>query len=326
MAGIGPNLASVVCRPLIARLPNWVGEAALAYPTLVHLENSGYQLHLVGKPWARELFAGRHWPVCSRADSFRGVVAQLRGLKARLAAGDPTFDRRINTVLFPKSHSSAWEARVAGLRPVGHAYDYRSYLLSKRVRFSADLHVADSYWQIGAALLPSEERGPRAHAALTPSQAQIDLAAALRRATQIPKSYVVLCPFSGPGDDGRKRWPGFPELARRLARQQIKMLVCPSPDEVDEAHRQYPMAKVLADIPLGVYSVLMRDAWCTIANDTGPGHLAASAGGRLVSILGPHFRDRWAPVGPLVKLLHHRSRWSTIDEVVATLPSTTSNN
>jgi heptosyltransferase II len=307
--------------PLIVRLPNWVGEVALTLPTLAGLQQLGYQLHLVGKPWAHDLFAGFHWPVYTRPESFRGAVAQLFKLRARINATDPQFSRRPNTLLFPKSHSSALEARAAGLRPVGYASDGRSYLLSRHVHFEPEQHAADGYCRVGAALLQNAERLPRVQIPLSPSLAQASEARRLLDLAHITHDYAVLCPFSGDGDtSGQKRWPKSEALLRRLHALGIKTLICPGPGEEAEARTRYAIATILSGVSLGVYTALMRDAWCTIANDTGPGHLAAFAGGTLLSISGPRFASRWAPIGPRVTRLQFGARWPTVDEVVSNLP------
>jgi len=312
----------VSSRPLIVRLPNWVGEATLTLPTLARLHESGLQLHLLGKKWAADLFAGHHWSVYPRPDSFSRAVTQLVDLRGRLSATDPGFPQRVNMLLFPKSHSSALEARIAGLRPVGYACDWRSYLLGRSLRYEAAEHATDAYWRIGACLVT--ETAPR-HCPdttrLNPSPAQNAEARRLIHAARISGRYAVLCPFSGSGDrDGRKRWPAFPEFSERLASRGIKSILCPGRAEAEQAHALYPTATILTEVSLGVYAALMRDAWCTIANDTGPGHLAAAAGATLVSVLGPGFVDRWTARGSEVTCVGNAARWPTLDEVFVQLP------
>jgi heptosyltransferase-2 len=311
----------VPSRHLIVRLPNWVGEATLTLPTLSRLHEAGFQLHLFGKPWAADLFAGHHWGIHTRADSVGRAVAQLVALRERLSAMDPDFERRINMLLFPKSHSSALEARLAGLRAVGYACDWRSYLLRRRVRYEPREHAVDAYWRLGACLTTPAPTPHCAHARLNLSPAQNAEARRLIHASKISGPYAVLCPFSGSGDgDGQKRWPGFPEFSECLASRGIKPIVCPGRHEVDQARAWYPTAAILTDVSLGVYAALMRDSWCTIANDTGPGHLAAAAGATLVSVLGPSFIERWTPRGPEVTCVRYASRWPTLDEVFGALP------
>jgi heptosyltransferase-2 len=308
-------------RALIVRLPNWVGEAVLCLPTLALLQDEGYRLHLVGKPWASDLFAGHDWPVHTRPTRISAAIAQLWRLRRQLSAADASFGLEIDTVLFTNSFSSALEARLAGLHALGYASEARGLLLTRAVSRVRQRHAADDYWRIGAALVATDAAQHRAHSNLTPSQAQIEQARSLLHTRQIGANYAVLCAFSGPSDlKGRKRWPAFPELARQLDAQGLTVILCPGPGEEAEARRNYPAAAIFPSISLGVYAALMQGAWCTIANDTGPGHLAAATGGTLVSVFGPESTDRWAPVGPQATLIHCASRWPALEEVIARLP------
>jgi heptosyltransferase-2 len=68
---------------------------------------------------------------------------------------------------------------------------------------------------------------------------------------------------------------------------------------------------------LGIYGALFELSRCIVANDTGPGHLAAAAGVRLISIYGPHSVAAWTPIGPKVRLFHDLSKWPTADLIVS---------
>ena len=46
---------SSVARPLIVRIRNFIGDVVLLIPALERLQAAGYELHLVGKPWAKSL-------------------------------------------------------------------------------------------------------------------------------------------------------------------------------------------------------------------------------------------------------------------------------
>jgi heptosyltransferase II len=307
---------------LIVRLPNWVGEAVLTLPTLVCLQRAGYQLHLVGKPWAGELFAGYDWPLHSRPSETGAAIAQLRSIKKKLLAADSSFNRRINLLLFTNSFGSALEARLAGLRAVGYAAEARGFLLTQAVEPVSLPHAADDYWRIGAALVGDDTPEQFVFSRLILSAPQVEQAQSLLGVRQIGAGYAVLCPFSGADDTaGKKRWYGFRELARRLAEKGIAIVLCPGPGEEAAAQRDYPGATTLTSVSLGVYAALMRDAWCAIANDTGPGHLAAATGAKVVSVFGPESTERWAPVGPQAALVRYASRWPTVEEVMARLPA-----
>ena len=78
-------------RPLIVRLRNFVGDAVLGLPALRLLERHGYQLQLVGKDWAPDLFASEGWPVHVRPKKLVDRVKQLRGLRAEARRLDPGY-------------------------------------------------------------------------------------------------------------------------------------------------------------------------------------------------------------------------------------------
>jgi ADP-heptose:LPS heptosyltransferase len=66
------------------------------------------------------------------------------------------------------------------------------------------------------------------------------------------------------------------------------VLICPGPgEEKPIAARDFPGCITLPGVGLGAYAALLRDAALVVANDTGPGHMAAAVGTPLVSVLGP---------------------------------------
>ena len=57
-----------------------------------------------------------------------------------------------------------------------------------------------------------------------------------------------------------------------------------------------------------------------VANDTGPAHLAAAVGARLIAVYGPHSVSAWAPLGTRVALLQEPAGWPSLERVTALLP------
>ncbi|HUO79526.1 MAG TPA: glycosyltransferase family 9 protein [Steroidobacteraceae bacterium] len=302
--------------PLAVRLCNWVGEVVLAVPTLRRLEAAGYELRLLGKGWAPALLEGAHWPVVVRAHGLLAATRQLaelrRGLAERTAAG-----RRPAALLLTKSFSSALEARLGGWDAVGYARDGRSFLLAQSYALPRFAHASHAYWHLASRFLGSDAPYPTA-VTLTPSAAQAARAAALLESHGLAaRPYLVLCPFSGADDrEARKVWPGFAALGRRLAERGVAALVCPGPGEDARAEALLPGATRLGGLDLGAYGALMARAQAVVANDTGPGHLAAGVGARLVAVYGPRSVAAWRPLGARVTLLHSPG-WASVDEVLA---------
>jgi heptosyltransferase-2 len=300
-------------RVLLVRLCNWVGEVVLSLPALRRLDAAGYQLHLFGKAWAPALFEGTGWPVTVRSPSLNASTERLRSLRRALnsAALPPA-------LLMTNSFSSALEARLGGFAPSGYANEGRSWLLREAYRQPGYAHAAHSYWHLAGRFLGTDEEFP-SNLDWTPSDAQRTQALALL-AQQVlaPKPFVILCPFSGPDDrNNQKVWPGFKELAKTLQAAGMAVVVCPGPGEEPAAAALDSTVVCLPNVDLGVYGAIFQLAHSVVANDTGPGHLAAAAGARLVSIYGPHSLAAWTPIGPNIQLFRDEAKWPTVDQIAA---------
>jgi heptosyltransferase-2 len=296
---------------LLVRLCNWVGEAVLLLPALRRLEAARYELHLYGKGWAPALFEGTGWPVTVRRGGLTETTAQLRTLRRTLNAGEP-----VPALLMTNSFSSALETRLAGFAPSGFAREGRSLLLRAAYPLPSFAHAAESYWHLAGCFLGANEFFS-ATLGWTPSKVQRAQALALITQHGLgPRSFVVLCPFSGPDDrENQKVWPGFKELAAALNQAGVPVVICPGPGE--EAAAEELKAICLPGVDLGVYGALFELARSVVANDTGPGHLAAAAGARLISLYGPQSVAAWTPIGPYVRLFQNTSRWPTVDCIAA---------
>lgn len=305
-------------RPLIVRLRNWIGDVTLGLPTLQRLERHGYRLHLVGKRWAADLLAGHGWPVEVLGHTLAERVAQLRRLAAQARSGDPGFDRRVNAIAFPYSLSSALDMRLAGLRAIGHRHEGRALLLHRSVHRRRDVHELQVYWDVGTALL-GEATPPPDRVQLTLAPSHVAQAAEVRRQLGLRPGYLVLCPFAGGSFDKMdKSWPHFARFAAgALPPFGRDLLVCPGPgDEEALAERDFGGCRIARGVGLGAYAALLREAALVVANDTGPGHLAAAVGAPLLSVLGPTDPARWGAVGPAVRIVRAASGWPSEDRVL----------
>lgn len=297
----------------MVRLCNWVGEVVLSVPAIRRLSNAGFHVHLYGKGWAPSLLEGLDLPVSVRKPGVLSARSQLRSLRERLALEHPGSPPR--ALLFTRSFSSALETWAAGLTPVGYAYDGRSPLLTEAYPRPSGLHAGAEYWQVVNEFLREDLPFPE-QIDLKPSVQQIDRAhALLSQAGLSAHRYVLLCPFSGSDDrEDRKIWPGFPELSKRLQAAGLSTVVCPGPGEQAIVQDRTPGSVSLPDVDLGVYGALLALSGAVVSNDTGPGHLAAAVGARLVSVYGPHSIAAWTPVGPNVTLFHGQD-WPALDAV-----------
>ena len=309
-------------RPLIVRLRNWIGDVILGVPALQLLERHGYDLQLVGKPWAPHLFAGHPWPVAVRESGLRARIAQLRALRRAAVAQDAQFDRRENALTLAHSFSAAAELRLAGLRAVGYAREARSFLLARSEPITLGGHALVSYWELACRFLRIELPPPAEIGLLTRESDQSRADALLAQQGLRPGAFVVVCPFAGGlFEKADKRWPAFPEFTRRLLQQRRPVLICPGPGDEAVVRADYPGVAVIGDIDLGVYGGLLRRCALMVSNDTGPAHLAAAVGASVLSVLAPTKPEQWAPWGPRVSIVQRPqpaegALWPDVDEVI----------
>jgi heptosyltransferase II len=309
----------IEARPLIVRLRNFVGDTVLSIPALRLLEQHGHRLELVGKGWARGLLEAEGWPVHVRPGKLGERIAQLRELRRRFRAEDPGFDSRSNTLLFPYAFSAALDSRLAGLRAEGHAGDGRTWLLKRGLPRREGRHTLVEYWELACDFLGVQAEPPR-DIAMRVSEAQREQGRALLAGRGVePGRFVLICPFA----NGRvefldRSWPAFPDFVRRLKAAGRQVVIVPGPAEVQGAQDLYPDALRLDGVALGAYNALLQLAGVVVANDTGPAHMAAGVGARLLSIWGPVDAARWAPWGSTVTLMRRGPReWSSVDEVMS---------
>ena len=302
-------------RPLIARIRNFIGDVVLLIPALERLQRAGYDLHLVGKPWATSLLEAYGWPVTRYPKGFSERRATLKRVAEPLRARDPGFASRSNAITFATSFSSALEMRAAGLKPFGYAVEGRSILLTESAPIVYGEHALQSYWRLASHFL--NDQTPPPDAVQLRISAAVDLAAKNALvAAGVKAGYIVLVPFAGGTFEKLdKKWPHFVALATALATTGRDIVMAPGPDEMDTARNVCPSAKLLPKLALGPYAAVMRDAALTISNDTGPGHMAASVGGNLLSVLGPTKIEQWGPRGPRVTVVQRYPEWPSVEMV-----------
>lgn len=299
-------------RELLVRLPNHLGDACMALPALELLAAQGLQLQLAGKGWARALFSAYSWPVIALKSQ---MLHDARAMRARVAAGTPA-------LLLTNSFSSALTARIAALRPIGYATDARRALLAQVVALADPLpHMVEYYLALARAACGVDAPAP-ASLQLRLSEAASANARKLRADAGVRGAYVVLCPVAVGKHHGRvKAWGGFTRLHAALVDRGVQVVVCPGPGEHDEVARLLPRARIVAETDVASFAALLAASQLVVANDSGPGHVAAAVGARLISIFGVTDPKRTTPWGPSVTRMGGTEGWPTYAEVEAAVLS-----
>jgi heptosyltransferase-2 len=317
--------------PLLVRLPNWVGDVCMALPALCALEARGLSLHLAGRAWAVDLLGGHPWPVLRLPQGLRAAAAALRPVGASRG------------LLFTNSLSSAAAFRMAGVAALGYRNEGRSPLLGRAVARTAGHHEVDVFWRLARETvewlgLPALPPAPPARLGLRIAIAHAEAADAALRAVglsvradpdaparagadaggPVDDRFLVLAPLAAGTTGGRsKAWPGFAALSRELAAAGLRTVCCPGPGEEAAARAAAPEAIQLPGLGLGAYAALCARAGLTVANDSGPMHLAAAAGAPVLGVFGPGDPARTRPWGPGARWIGGNGDWPTVEAVAS---------
>ena len=294
---------------IVVRLPNHLGDACMALPALRLLQRAGRRPVLAGKPWAGELFAGCGWEVLPLPAQ---RLPRLALLRQRGGGGDG--------LLLTNSFSTALEFRLAGLRSTGYATDGRRVLLRHALDVPAGppphmvvyyARLADAAIRGGApADLPDLMPAIPAALDLPLADAPRERARHTLRAAGVDGAFCVLCPVAVGLHRGRvKAWAGFTALCETLARRGHRVVGCPGPGEHDAVARLLPGATILPTTDVATFAALLAASRLVVANDSGPGHLAAAVGVPLVSIFGVTQPDVTQPWGPNVTRVGDSDGW-----------------
>lgn len=278
---------------IVVRMPNWIGDAVLAGPSLraLRLRHPEAEIRAAGRPWLSDLFSGTglvHGAV-PLADG--GGYRASRADGAALRAGG--FDAGL---LLTNSFGTALAFFLAEIpERWGYAREGRGFLLTRRVKVPADprLHQRDYYLNLLAGL--GQASGPAAPVELTVTpeeraSARRALEAAGRRAGRPLVAFGVGAAY-GPA----KRWPAgrFAELAVRFAGDpgaDVLLLGSPGESGIAEevaAHAGRPLLDFAGRTTLREMMALLSLAGLFVTNDSGPMHIAGALGVPVTAIFGP---------------------------------------
>ncbi len=301
-------------RSVLVKEVNWLGDLVISLPALraLRLAYPAAQLSVLVRRDLAGFFDGLRW--VDRVIAYRvrrglpGLADRWRVVSAIRGGG---FDL---AVAFPKSFEAALWMVLGGV-PVraGLAVQARGALLTHRTapaRALEDRHQANDYLQMLRDTLGIEgsigdtvlEVGDKRQAMMR------EWLAGRRRRPDLPLVALAAAAAYGPA----KEWPAerYAALVDRLA-ERCECVLVGAPEERGRceviAAASRPGAVVAAGATdVGDLVALLSLCAAFAGNDSGAMHVAAALGIPTVGIFGSTRPERTGPLGPRVRILHHK--------------------
>ena len=274
---------------ILIRLPNWVGDIAMAAPAVDAVRATMPTAHLVG------MARLAHCELAARIAALDEVIAApaRRGLSRvatvirasrRLRSG--RFDA---AVLMVPSFEAAFTAWLAGIpRRIGSATDRRGALLTEPVAVSSDLHRSDGF----AALVAALGWGVAVDERATPLVLTGDdrgYAGRLFRDLGWPDDvrplFVNPAAAKTPRAWSTARFRELVEVLGRTAGRRVIVHGRPPFDAPPDWAASHGVALV-SDATLPQMCALLERCALYVGNDSGPAHLASILGVSTVTVFG----------------------------------------
>jgi len=282
-------------------LPNWIGDAAMATPTLRalrrHLGPAG-QLIGIMRPYVRDVLAGTSWLDETLLYDPRGADPLQRGW---------LFVRRLracqldSVMLLTNSLRTGWLAFLSGApRRIGYSRAGRGLLLTDRLlpprdgRRLAPVSAVDYYLNVAYRLGCLRESPQLELATLPADERAADIA---WEQLGLPCGAPVVALNSGGAFGAAKLWPTeyFAELAARIANEHgLHVLALCGPNERQiaaeiQARARHARVVSLADqkLSIGLTKACIRRSSLLVTTDSGPRHFGAAFDVPVVTLFGP---------------------------------------
>ncbi|TDR29025.1 glycosyltransferase family 9 protein [Hydromonas duriensis] len=288
---------------LVVRAPNWIGDVVCCLPAWERLSER-YHLHIVGKGWLADLLCG--YPNWSVYKLPRGLWKRRQlYLDIQRKVGKQQLSEITNAVVFPTSLGSVLEMKLAGLRILGHAHEGRGVLLKKSIPMPPpDASIYKRNWELSNVLLKQRLAPPQQiHFKIKP-EVEAQTLELLKSHSLQSQSYITVCPFAVGQLAGKsKKWPYFSEWAHRMQALGYTVVCCPAASEEADWLAEYANIFALKGMSLAQYAAVLKHSKIVVANDTGPGHLAAAVGVPLISVYDVTNVETYGAIGSNVSVV-----------------------
>jgi heptosyltransferase-2 len=299
---------------IVARAPNWMGDAAMSIPALRELRRifPFAKITLCARRLVREIFLDADFVddflIIEKGESVFRQAAKWRERKFDLA------------ILLTNSFETAFVAKLgAAQRRVGYANQARSFLLTDAVQMPSwknQQHEVFYYLNLIAELETRLHGGTttvwkhKPNASLKISSERQNTAREIlrERGADLSKKIVALCP--GSTNSRAKRWQAesYAALSDLLKNQKTEVVLIGASEELDVSRRVLDLAEtkpilLTGETSLGETIAVLSIADLLVTNDTGPAHLAPAVGTKTIVVFGPTIPATTRPFSELAEII-----------------------
>ena len=293
----------------------FIGDTILTTPLIAELATRG-PVDIVTTPVSAALLENnpglRRIFVFDKRNAQRGIgglwtmARTIRRYRAEHAGGA----NRTVAYLAQSSTRSAALAVLAGVHErIGFATSPARSMYTKRVPYLENQHHAARLWLLA---FPNEQRaeprGERLRPRLYPGAPEKAAVSDLLREHGVSGPFVALAPGSV---WATKRWPYYPELARRVSARVPVVVVGGKDDQIQADEIASVVApdrfvSAVGRLSLLASAELIGRARAIVSNDSSPTHMASAMGTPTITIFGPTVPDfGFGPLAPRSATLGH---------------------
>lgn len=299
---------------LYLRLPNWLGDVCMCLPIIeALLQAPQYELVICARPWAQQLL--RHYPI----KHWVSLSGQTRRDAKEIKKHRQYYKQlEAKGLIIPDSFSSAfifWWGSIpaAGVRDEGRSF----FLRWPFEKPDENLHTVQYWYELAQLAMQ------RWHTPIPPLKGhQLKLRLAAPEKPLLPEQFqqghtVLIAPTATGKHKGQiKIWPYFEQLTRALQQRGVHVLMCPPPNEVEQAQSNAPSAQRLDPLPIDQFAQLCQQVDLVVCNDSGVSHVAAAAQAKQITLFGVTSAERTGPWSEHALCLGRLNNWPLLDEVL----------
>src|SRR5690606_36257222 len=222
---------------LYLRLPNWVGDLCMCLPLLHELMRRNVRVVICAKPWAKALLSAYEF------EGWIDISGKIREDAAKIRAHKKHRQHhRTVGLIIPDSLSSALVFRLASIPSAGYKDEGRSVILKwAYTKPIVPMHAVEFWYHLarqaantwGLAFAPEPDQSLNLKLR---EQAYEKSSLVLAEAGLNEGDFVLIAPTAKGQHKGQiKTWSQYAELHEALAQQEIRVVMCPPPNEVDIA-------------------------------------------------------------------------------------------